>query len=176
MSNQNQFDSIEDSEVRSYVQTNIKDMTSEVVMTLKALENQPLAKRVDIYAAGELYSTSMLVEPLTRGFTLVDFKNKIKKSVWHTVCNIKSDDKTKGEPDKKAKEIFDKEGIGTEIIEAAIIAVFAALGSAWGALGALLGKEIGKNIRDWVIGFIASQLDEIVEKKLEGYCALVPTE
>ncbi|MDZ4186411.1 MAG: hypothetical protein U1D97_15730 [Desulfuromonadales bacterium] len=176
MSNHNPFDLIEDSVVRSYVQSNIKDMVRGVSLTLKALENQPREKRYNIRAAGELYSTSMLVEPLAKGFTLDAVKNKIEKGVWNTVCNIKSDDKTKGEPDEKAKQIFDKEGIGTEIIEAAIIAGFAALGSAWGAFGTLLGTAIGKKIRDWGIGVIASQLDEMVENKLEGYCALVPTE
>ena len=191
MSDQHRFGSIEDREVRDYVQDNIGAMTEEVAQTLRALESQPLERRIDILAAGDLYSTSMLVGPLVEaeamyslgaeksprewGSQLADYRYIIKRAVWGTVCNVKSDDKTKGEPDKVAAAIFDKDGVGTKIAETAIIASFAALGSAWGLLGAALGTEIGKKIRDWIIVYIASQLDELVETKLEGYCAIVPT-
>ena len=176
MPKQNPFNLIEDGVVRNYVQGNIEDMVSRVSLALRTLENQPQEKRYSILAAGELYLTSMLAELITKGFALDAASKKIKKAVWNTVCNVKNDDPAKGQPGEEVKKIFDKEGIGTKIIEAAIIAGFAALGSAFGALGTFLGTAIGKAVREWIIGFIARQLDELVETKLEVYCALVPTE
>jgi hypothetical protein len=176
MSENDRFGSIADEKVRSYVMANIKEMTSEVSLSLQALRNQPPKTRAAVRAAGELYSSSMLAGSRAKGIDLTKFTKKVKKGVWNVLCDISSDDKTKGLPDEKVKQIFDKDGIGTEIIEAAITAAFTALGSIWGGLGAAIGTVLGKKVEDWIIGFISSQLDEVAEKKLDRYCALVPTE
>lgn len=174
MGNQIDFSSISDRDARTFVEDHIEELSIDVKTTLQQINAQPDSSRKMIHETGELTFQPSRSMPVERGIDFVKIKKSILAGIWHTLCSIKSDDKNKGEARKEILDLFNKDGIGSEIIKAAIIAAFTALGSVWGGFGAVIGTALGTKVKDWVIGIIASQLDIKIEKELTEYCKIVP--
>lgn len=169
MSNQELLETVEDLEVRQYVRLHLDEMTKDVLTTMEALEEKP-DLRLELYAAGGNYLRKFL-EGVIPGFDYDEIKAAISKRMWGLFC-VKDNDK--GKPEDRWKEILDKEGVGTQIVEAALVAAFGALGTALGgAVGAFLGSAIGKAIQEFLKQTVREELDQWVEGKLDTYCEKV---
>jgi len=171
MSDQELLEDIQDLEIRQYVRMHLAEMTNDIITTQGALEKLPPDQRREMYAAGESYLDKLLGS-LIPGWDTEKVKAEIHKKTWGTFCR-KSDGK--GEPEKRWKEIFDKDGLGTKIVEAALVAAFGALGTAiGGAVGAFLGSVIGKALQEFIKLTVREELDQWIEGSLDKYCETIP--
>jgi hypothetical protein len=171
MPDQELLENIEDLEVRQYVRMHLAEMTNDILTTQEALEKLPPGQRRDMYAAGESYLDKLL-RSLIPGWDSKKVKADIHRRTWGIFC-LKSEGK--GKPEERWKKIFDKDGLGTQITEAALVAAFGALGTAiGGAVGAFLGSAIGKALQEFIKLTVREELDQWVEGSLDKYCETIP--
>lgn len=172
MSDQELLEGIQDLEIRQYVRMHLAEMTNDILTTQGALERLSPDQRLEMYAAGESYLDKLLGS-LIPGWDTQKVKAEIRKKIWGTFCY--RDSESRGKPEKRWKEIFDKDGLGTKIVEAALVAAFGALGTAIGGpIGAFLGSAIGKALQEFIKLTVREELDQWVEGSLDKYCETIP--
>ena len=171
MSNEKLLGTIDDVQVRQYVRANWDGLADEAEMLVDAYGKLDPSTKADMHAAGDGYLNTML-SALVPSWDWDGLKAAIRKRIWAGFCSKEGD---QGKPDPDWEGLFAQEGMGREVIEAALVAAFAAAGAAaGGALGGLLTAAVGASIRNMIVKFVCKVLDEEVRSGLNSFCAVVP--
>lgn len=175
MASTDRLNTIEDPEIRKFLEENLESMASEVDTALRVVRIDPIVRQKQIDAAAKL-SFSRLEEAILpgKGIDLTQVTKAVDKAIWNVLCNF--DPNNKGIPDPVAAEAITENGVAMQLIDIVIVAAVTALSTAFPLMGAAFATSYGLILRNWLVSTIVKRLSEASSKHLAVYCARIPAD